>query len=88
MLSGGKHWRSIGIPGIMFLDDGGFFDSDYESALENINHVRSDLINCNAVFSRILRDSIAHYVGLSVGLSVGGLAVSSYIYINEQMHIF
>ena len=48
------------------------------------------------IFSRVLRDSIAHYVGLSVGrsvrlsvgLSVGGLAVSSYIYINEQMHIF
>ena len=40
------------------------------------------------VFSRVLRDSIAHYVGRPVCRSVGGLAVSSYIYINEQMHIF
>ena len=44
------------------------------------------------VFSRVLRDYIAHYVGQSVGRSVGlsvrGLAVSSYIYKNEQIHIF
>ena len=40
------------------------------------------------IFSRVLRDSIAHYVGRSVGRWVGLLAVSSYIYKNEQMHIF
>ena len=39
------------------------------------------MIDKKFLLSDEINDSIAHYVGLSVGRSVGGLAVSSYIYI-------
>ena len=46
-----KHWRSAGIPAIMFLDDGGFFESDLDTALAHSDHVRKDLIRSGSIYS-------------------------------------
>ena len=45
------HWRSFGIPAIKFLDDGGFFVKDKQSALEYRDHVRKDLIRSGSIYS-------------------------------------
>ena len=45
------HWRSHSIPGIMFLDDGGFFEQDEESAKLHSNHVKKDLIRSGSIYS-------------------------------------
>ena len=46
-----RHWRSIGIPAIMFLDDGGFFEADKQTAQKHSDHVRKDLIRSGSVYS-------------------------------------
>ena len=45
------HWRSFGIPAIKFLDDGGFFVKDRQTALEYRDHVRKDLIRSGSIYS-------------------------------------
>ena len=45
------HWRSLAIPGIMFLDDGGFFEKDKDSALAHSDHVRKDLIRSGSIYN-------------------------------------
>ena len=45
------HWRSVGIQGVKFLDDGGFFNDDKESAMKNSLHVKKDLIRSGSIFS-------------------------------------
>ena len=45
------HWRSNGIPAVKFLDDGGFFCKDLDSARENSLHVKKDLIRSGSIFS-------------------------------------
>ena len=46
-----RHWRSLSIPGIMFLDDGGFFELEFNSALINSDHVRKDLLRSGSIYS-------------------------------------
>ena len=46
-----SHWRSISIPGIMFLDDGGFFETDRQSAVQHSDHVRKDILRSGSVYS-------------------------------------
>ena len=45
------HWRSHSIPCIMFLDDGGFFVQDEESAILHSEHVKKDLIRSGSIYS-------------------------------------
>ena len=45
------HWRSLGIPAIKFLDDGGFFVKDEPTALIHSDHVRKDLIRSGSIYS-------------------------------------
>ena len=46
-----RHWRGSGIPAIMFLDDGGFFEPNDQFALKNSLHVKRDLIRSGSIFS-------------------------------------
>ena len=46
-----SHWRSLGIPVIKFLDDGGFFNETKTAAIVNRDHVRKDLIRSGSVYS-------------------------------------
>ena len=46
-----SHWRSLSIPGIMFLDDGGFFEKDEISAIQHSAHVQKDLIRSGSIYS-------------------------------------
>ena len=46
-----RHWRSLSIPGIMFLDDGGFFEADYDSAVVHSEHVKKDIVRSGSIFS-------------------------------------
>lgn len=45
------HWRSLGIQGVKFLDDGAFFNEDKVSASANSLHVQKDLIRTGSIFS-------------------------------------
>ena len=45
------HWRSLGIQGIKFLDDGGFFIKDKDNAEAYSLHVKKDLIRSGSVYS-------------------------------------
>ena len=45
------HWRSMGIPGVKFLDDGGFFNKDKNTATINSLHVQKDLIRTGSIYS-------------------------------------
>ena len=45
------HWRSLGIQGIKFLDDGGFFIKDEKTATADSLHVRKDLLRTGSVYS-------------------------------------
>ena len=45
------HWRSLSIPAIMFLDDGGFFERDETSAIAHSDHVRKDIIRSGSIYS-------------------------------------
>ena len=45
------HWRSLSIPGIMFLDDGGFFETDFASAEIHSHHVKLDIIRSGSIYS-------------------------------------
>ena len=45
------HWRSLGMQGVKFLDDGGFFEKDKETAMANSDHVKKDLIRSGSIFS-------------------------------------
>ena len=45
------HWRSTGIQGVKFLDDGGFFNKDKNSATTNSLHVKKDLLRSGSVYS-------------------------------------
>ena len=46
-----SHWRSLSIPGIMFLDDGGFFENDRLSAVQHSDHVRKDILRSGSIYS-------------------------------------
>ena len=45
------HWRSIGMQGVKFLDDGGFFVEGLSKAKEYSLHVKKDLIRSGSIFS-------------------------------------
>ena len=45
------HWRSAGIQVVKFLDDGGFFIKDKNSAIAHSLHVRKDLLRSGSVYS-------------------------------------
>ena len=45
------HWRSLGIQGVKFLDDGGFFVKDLQTAEANSLHVKKDLIRSGSIYS-------------------------------------
>ena len=45
------HWRSLSIPAIMFLDDGGFFEQDETSAIAHSDHVRKDIVRSGSIYS-------------------------------------
>ena len=45
------HWRSLGIQGIKFLDDGGFFIEGEETAKSHSLHVKKDLLRTGSIYS-------------------------------------
>ena len=46
-----SHWRSLGIQGIKFLDDGGFFIKGKDKAKADSLHVKKDLLRTGSVYS-------------------------------------